>query len=102
MSAEHAPPGATLSGVAAAADGNPSGDLREMVMPGISIGEGVVLVLAAAMATVVLAWVARDARRNGMWPVVWVVVVFSLNVLGLLAYFVARSGRINVAERTAK
>lgn len=44
-----------------------------------------------ALQLALLFWVVRDSRRLGLNPILWLVVVFFLNILGLVLYLVARS-----------
>ncbi len=48
-------------------------------------------IAALAISIALLVWVARDAKARGMdSPVLWMLVVFCLNVIGLVIYLFSR------------
>ncbi len=58
----------------------------------VSIGSVDVLALLILVLQIALViWVARDAKARGMnGPVIWMLIVFLMPVIGLLAYVFAR------------
>lgn len=59
---------------------------------GISFRETVVVAAGLYLYVLLLMWLVRDARKRLMNWRVWLLVVLILNVIGLLAYLVARRG----------
>lgn len=48
-------------------------------------------IVALAISIALLVWVARDAKARGMdSPVLWMLVVFFLNLIGLVIYLLSR------------
>jgi cbb3-type cytochrome oxidase subunit 3 len=54
--------------------------------------------LMLALWIVVIVWVYRDAERRGMNGILWALLVFIGNLIGLIIYLIVRSDRAEIAE----
>ena len=47
----------------------------------------------------ILFWVYQDAESHGMSGLLWAIIVFFLNIIGLILYLVVREGKVIPVQR---
>lgn len=70
-------------------------------MCGLFAGATIVIpIILLVISIALLVWVARDAKNRGMDnPALWMIVVFFLNLIGLIIYLLSRpSGKLVYCE----
>jgi len=50
----------------------------------------------------ILIWVYQDAESRGMDGLLWAIIVFFLNIIGLILYLVVREGRVLAPQRITR
>jgi len=50
----------------------------------------------------ILIWVYQDAESRGMDGLLWALIVFFLNIIGLILYLVVRESRITALQRITR
>lgn len=50
----------------------------------------------------ILIWVYRDAESRGMDGLLWALIVFLLNIIGLILYLVVKEGRVAQSQRITR
>ena len=50
----------------------------------------------------ILIWVYQDAESRGMDGLLWAIIVFFLNIIGLILYLVVREGRVLTPQRITR